>query len=441
MGSIYAKARLFICIGVCVIAYILVFAFTWSLWLGHAALLILIIAVFIDYYFLSQACRQIDAHRTVKDQLSLSDEQQINYSVTNDSSIDLNIEIIDELPHQLQQRDFLYNTVVASQNKYNRIFKIRPVIRGLYNFGKLYIYASTTSISLLQRRVTFDIGKDVSVYPSFIQMKKYDLQIFNKVATMTGIKKVRRIGKTDEFEHVKNYTQGDNIKSINWKATSRKSEIMINQFQDTRSQSVYCIIDKGRSMKMPFEEMSLLEYAINSTLVLSNIILKKYDRAGVITFNESLSTFLKSDNKKGQISRISQALYDEETSYKESNYRGLHFHLRKKLTRRTVLILFSNFENVYDMRRALPYLRQLNKLHLLVIVFFTNTELISESEKNVELISDIYGVTFAKKALIEKELITEELRAYGIQAILSTPKELSVNVINKYLEIKAKRML
>lgn len=258
---------------------------------------------------------------------------------------------------------------------------------------------------------------------------------------MSGIKRIRRIGRTDEFEQIKNYTQGDNIKSINWKATSRKNEIMINQYQDTRSQSVYCIIDKGRSMKMPFDNLALLDYSINSTLVLSNICLKKYDRVGLVTFNNEISTLLPADNKAGQISRISRLLYNQETGYLESNYQSLYLYIRKMISRRSIMIMFSNFENLYDMRRALPYLRQLNKRHLLVIIFFTNTELVGESEREVSTVSDIYDVTFAKRALVEKDMIAEELRSHGIQTILSKPEELSINVINKYLEIKAKRML
>jgi len=428
VGALYARSRLFICIGIQVLLYIFLFAYEGSIWVGHAVLGIIVTATALDVIILNVISRKISGSRKVNDKLSLSDSQYVKYAISNDSNISVRANIIDELPAQLQQRSFLFETRINKQTTYHKDYNIRPVIRGLYKFGKLHVYYNSTAIGLLDRRISFDIDQEVPVYPSFIQMKQYELQVFNKVATMSGIRRVRRIGKTDEFEHIKNYTQGDQIKSINWKATSRKGELMINQYQDTRSQSIYCIIDKGRSMKMPFEKLALLDYSINSALVLSNIILKKYDRAGIITFNESIDTIIKSDNKQGQISVISQALYNQQTGYKESNYQSLFFHI-------------SNFENAYDMRRALPYLRQLNKLHLLVVIFFTNTELVAESQKQVEKLSDIYSTTFARKALIEKDLIAEEMLAHGIQSMLTTPNELSLNVINKYLEIKAKRMI
>ncbi len=441
MNNFFARPPLYISIAMIVILYVIIFALNISLWYGHLMILLLMGLVIYDGWQLISIGKSIHAERSVRDQLSLSDNQYIQYKLENNSSNDINVELIDELPIQLQQRSFLFEKNIKTNDKLKEKYKIRPLIRGQYNFGKLHMYLSSTNLRLLQYRVSQDLEKDVEVYPSFIQMKKYELQTFNRVATLSGIKRVRRIGKTDEFEHVKIYTQGDNMRSINWKATSRRSELMINQYQDTRSQSVYCLIDKGRSMKMPFDGLSLLDYAINTSLVLSNIILKKYDRSGLLTFNESIHTFLKSDNKKSQLPKIAESLYKQETGYKESDYQGLYFYLRRMVSRRSILILFSNFENVHDMRRALPYLKQLNRLHLLVIVFFTNTELLEASKEKVTSISEIYKVTFAQKTLIDKDLIAEELSSHGLQAILSTPQELSLNVINKYLEIKAKRML
>ena len=441
MKSFYLNTRFYYALSLGVIIYILTYVFQLSTWLGHGYLIVITILFIIDFFILTNISSHVEASRHVADQLSLSDHQFIKYTVDNKSSQPVNVQIIDELPYQLQHRKFLYQQNVQADQSWADSYEIRPIKRGSYTFGNLHIYLSHRLINFLQKRKSLALEKSVEVLPSYIQMKKYDLQIFNSVSTMSGIKRIRRIGRTDEFEQIKSYTQGDHIKSINWKATSRKNEVMINQYQDTRSQSVYCVIDKGRSMKMPFEDLSLLDYAINSALVLSNICLKKYDRVGLVTFNNQISTILPADNRSGQIARISRVLYNQETGYLESNYQALYLYIRKMISRRSILIMFSNFENLYDMRRALPYLRQLNKRHLLVIIFFTNTELENAAEEEIGNISDIYNVTFAQRALVEKDMIAEELISHGIQTILSRPEELSINVINKYLEIKAKRMM
>jgi len=441
MKDYFLQPRFYLAIALGVLLYILVYLLGTSVWVGHVGVILILLLAVYDIFRIKNISEHIQADREVADQLSLSDHQSIKYHITNSSDLKVDIEVIDELPFQFQQRGFLYNVSLEETEKWTQEHPIRPITRGAYEFGKLHVYISLPGINFFQKRITFDIEKEVEVLPSFMQMKKYDLEIFNSVSLMSGIKRIRRIGRTDEFEQIKNYTQGDNIKSINWKATSRKNELMINQYQDTRSQSVYCVIDKGRSMKMPFDQLSLLDYAVNSALVLSNICLKKYDRVGLVTFNDELNTILPADNKSGQISRISRLLYNEKTSYLDSNYQSLYVYIRKMITRRSVMIMFSNFENLHDMRRALPYLRLLNNRHLLVVIFFTNTELVKETERDVNTISDIYDVTFAQRALVEKDIIAEELRSHGIQTILSKPEELSINVINKYLEIKAKRML
>lgn len=440
MGRFHAKYRFFLILAGIVFIYLLCFVFNWPLWAGHAPLMLLLAVFLFELISLHLIRPKINVTRIVNDQLSLSDRQLIKYKVNNESRLHIIGLLVDELPAQLQHRKHIASFETEREDEQEFKYQIRPTIRGEYYFGQAHLFFTTKFLQLVEIRQTYELAKTVEVYPSFIQMKQLELETFKKVATRSGIKQIRRVGQNDEFEHIRNYAHGDNFKSINWKASSRKSELMINQYQDTRSQSVYCIIDKGRSMEMPFEELSLLDYSINATLVISNIILKKYDHSGLITFNESLGSFVKADNKKGQLNLISKHLFKEETSFKDSSYQDLYFFIRRKLSRRSILILFGNFEHSYDMERALPYLKRLNRLHLLVVIFFTNTELQNAGQQKAEKTSDIYRITFAQKALLEKEKIQEKLSAHGIQAIYTTPQNLSVNVINKYLEIKAKRM-
>ena len=271
-------------------------------------------------------------------------------------------------------------------------------------------------------------------------MRKYALQVFTQTATASGIRKIRQIGENDEFEQIKYYQQGDNVRSINWKATSRKNQLMVNQFQNTRSQMIYSVIDKGRSMKMPFDGLSLLDYAINSTLVISNIILKKYDKAGLITFSDKMGQLARAESTPKQLSFLAELLYNQSTDFKEANFELLFYTLQRQVRRRSVLLFFTNFEHMHDLDRNLPFLQALNRRHLMVVIFFTNTGLIHAGNQPVQSISDLYLSTFATKTLVEKEQIRNRLQLHGIQTILTKPEDLSVAVINKYLEIKAKRM-
>ena len=426
--------------GGCVLLFLLSFSFPALLVVAKLSLVLIIFITGLDYWLLRQHANHIDLSREVNPRLSLSDSSAINYKVENNYNRSIHIEIIDELPPQLQKRDFSA-VMTLPPNEINSFhYILRPVTRGQYLFGHLQAFISNPYISFLDRRITFSQSHEVAVIPSVEQMKKYELQVFSKTASLSGIRRVRRIGENDEFEHIRSYAQGDNIKAINWKATSRKNQLMLNQFQDTRSQMVYCIIDKGRSMKMPFNELTLLDYAINSSLAVSNIILKNYDKAGLISYSDSLDTFVKSDASPNQIEKIANKLFNETTSFKESNTELLFYSLRKYVTRRSILILFTNFETEYDLERNLKYLRAINKKHLLIVISFINSEIEDATLDTCHTTSDIYYNTIARKALVDKQKVIQKLQLNNIQTILTRPKDLSLDAINKYLEIKAKRL-
>lgn len=281
----------------------------------------------------------------------------------------------------------------------------------------------------------------VPVYPSVIQMKEMELKTSSRLSYQEGIKKVRRLGHSYEFEQIKNYVSGDDYRSINWKASSRKGILMVNQYEDERAQQVYSIIDKSRNMKMPFQGMSLMDYAVNTSLAISNIILKKHDRAGLITFSDKIGTVIKADRKPTQLNKILSALYKEKSGQLEADYELLYYVSRKLITRRSLLLLYTNFESKYSLERVLPLLRKVSKFHLLVVVIFENTEIKKFVDEKVTDIEGIYYQTVARKFLNEKEQMVQILKQYGIQSILTKPEDLSLNTINKYMVLKSRGML
>jgi uncharacterized protein (DUF58 family) len=194
-------------------------------------------------------------------------------------------------------------------------------------------------------------------------------------------------------------------------------------------------------MKMPFEGMTLLDYAINASLVISSVALQKQDKAGLITFSQQLDGFLPADKKPTQISQILETLYKQDTSFMEPDFEQLFSAVRNRITHRSLIVLFTNFESFESLQRELPSLKRLAHYHLLMVVFFENTELKSLSESKVTTIEDIYIRTIADKYRYEKQLIARELQKYGIISVLTTPQKLTINSLNKYLELKKRQSI
>ena len=291
------------------------------------------------------------------------------------------------------------------------------------------------------KKVTVGENATVAVYPSFSQIRKYELLARTAEIAEYGSKRVRKVGSSSEFEQIKEYVSGDDIRTINWKATARKSGLMVNHYTDERSQQVFCIIDKGRLMKMPFENLTLLDYAINSTLVLSSVCINKQDRIGLMTFSNKFGSMLAADRKPIQMENILQTLYRQQTQFLESDFEKLYLQVRTHIKQRSLLVLFTNFESVGGLKRQLPYLKRINGHHLLLVVFFDNTELKDLSEKPAADIEGLYTKTIAEKFGFEKRMIVKELSNNGILSILTTPQQLTVNAVNKYLEIKTRQMM
>lgn len=395
--------------------------------------------------FRKQVRPGVFARREVPDRLSNGDENPITIYLENQYAFRTDMEIIDEIPFQFQRRDVLFKARLNPRETRAIRYELRPTRRGEYSFGAVNVFA-LSPLGLLKRRFQFEQGKMVAVYPSYLQMRHYELLAATNRLNEVGVKRIRRLGHSMEFEQVRPYAIGDDVRTINWKATSRRSDaygtsLMINAYQDERSQPVYCLIDKGRVMQSPFDGLTLLDYAINASLVLSNIALFKQDRAGILTFSNQVGQLLTADRRTGHMLRILELLYRQKTHFLETDYESLYTSIRTHIRQRSLLLLFTNFDTVNALHRQLPYLRRLAKDHLLLVIFFENTELRSLLDKPATDTEQIYLKTIGEKFSFEKKQIVKELAQYGIQTILTAPQNLTANTVNKYLELKARGMI
>jgi len=438
--NLFLTNRLFAGFGGCVVLFMFSFFFPWLGIIPELAFYSLLLLIFSDILMLYRLQRGVFAKRHAPERLSNSDDNELGIYIENWYPFNINVGIIDEIPFQFQKRDVWFKTELKPRQRKLINYILRPTKRGEYEFGDIRIFVRSP-LGLISRRYNFKQAETLPVYPSFLQMRKYELMAISNNLSEIGVKKIRRLGHSLEFEQVKNYVQGDDYRTINWKATARQGSLMTNTYTDEKSQHVYCVIEKSRVMKMPFEGLSLLDYAINASLVLSNVALLKEDKAGVITIAEKIGTVIPADRRPTQINKILEVLYKEKTRYLETNLEVLYTTVRAVIKQRSLVVFFTNYESLSALQRQLPYLKRIAKFHLLLVVFFENTELKKLSEKPAGDVEGIYIKTIAEKFAYDKKLIVKELAKYNIQSILSSPQNLTVNTINKYLEIKAKQRI
>jgi Uncharacterized conserved protein (some members contain a von Willebrand factor type A (vWA) domain) len=394
----------------------------------------------VDIVLLFTQKRALTAERNIPIKLSNSDDNLITIDLTSRYPFAVKVMIIDETPPQLQLRKFKMETSLSSGESKTLSYTITPKERGVYHFNRINCYIST-KINLVEREIRFEQAADTKAYPSFIQMRKYELLAINNRLADIGINKQRSIGKHTEFDMIKEYTLGDDYRSINWRATARKGNLMVNKYLEEKSQHVYSIIDKGRLMQFPFDGVTLLDYAINSTLALSNIATIKDDKCGLITFNKEIDSIVLPDKKRSHIQLIMENLYHLDTTWLASNFELLYITIKRKIPQRSMLMLYTNFESLSSLNSVLPYLRLIAKQHLLVVVLFENTEVKTITSTRVGNIEDFYTKTIAEKYMYEKRQMASSLRKNGMIPVLAPPQNITTSVINRYLEIKAESLL
>lgn len=423
--------------------------------------------------------KSIGAFRTMAERFSNGDENPVKIRIESNYGFRIDVVVIDEIPFVFQRRDVCFKARIGSMGDTTIIYKLTPTERGVYDFGHVRIFVSTP-LRLAQRRFTSCEPQQVKVYPSYLMLRQYELLAISNNLTEMGIKRIRRIGHNTDFEQIKDYVVGDDYRTINWRATARRHQLMVNVYQEERSQQVFCVIDKGRMMQQAFRPqtsdfrpqtsdfrpqtsdfrpqtldfrpqtseslpMTLLDYSINAALVLSFVAVNKQDKAGLITFSTQMETFVPASRQPGHLQTLQEALYAEKAVFGETDYSALLAGLTRHVSHRSLLVLFTSFTSMPALRRQLSFLRQIAMRHRLLVVFFEDKELkemirekgeVNSAKGKEKSTEAYYQRVIAEKFAYEQRLIVSTLRQYGIQSLLTTPDNLSVNVINKYLEIK-----
>jgi uncharacterized protein (DUF58 family) len=440
LKTLFLNNRFFFAGGGVIFLLIASYPFEKLLPVGLTSIVFFVLLTLGDIFTLYGRRVSLQASRVTAKVLSLGDDNPVALSLKNNSSVFLNVTLVDELPEQFQIRDFKRELKLPAGQSDKHVYQLKPLTRGEYAFGDLHCFIHST-LGLVKRRITFKLNEVIPVYPSIIQMKRFELKSFIRTSEEYGVKRMQRIGHSYEFEHIKQYVGGDDYRSINWKATGRRAQLMVNQYEDEKSQQVYCLLDRSRVMHMPFEGLSLLDYAVNASLVISNIVLQKQDKAGLITFSDKIGTALKAERSKQQLKHILEALYKEEEQPAEANYELMYIGARRFIKGRSLVFLFTNFESEYALQRVIPQLRKINRQHLLVVVFFENTEISNFAKQPSETLEDVYAQVTAEDYSYNKMQLAQQLKQFGIMSILTKPENLTVATINKYLELKSRGLI
>lgn len=430
--SLYIMAGISIALGLSVFVDILAT-------IALSTLGILAVGFILDYR-LTPGRDVLRVRRIVNPKLSLGDDNEIRLQLENERMQSVRGKITDNVPEEFQQREteFKFNLKGGSNKEFT--YFVKPKERGAYSFPSISLKVNGM-MGLVNRIYHIRKEATVKVYPSYLQIKNYQLHSRRSNVDVLGRKQQRRYGEGREFESLREYTVNDEYRKINWKATARRGKPIVSQYQIERNQNVMILVDAGRMMRSASKGMSKLDYAINAALMLAYICIYKEDNVGLMVFNSQVETFLTPRRGKSQLNAINEHLYNVKFEFAEPNYREAFHFLKRKVSKRSLVILLTD---LIDDRASQVLIHQFTKLyprHLPLCVTLRDESLEQVAWSVPESPQEMLEMGVAQGLVEERMKALRFLQLNGVLTLDTLPKDLTAASINKYLDIKAKSLI
>lgn len=319
-------------------------------------------------------------------------------------------------------------------------YTVTPPRRGDYHFGDLHLRWGTP-LGLLTRQARFDASAPVKVFPNLVDIRKYDLLLRRNRLWELGVRQTRLLGAGSEFERLREYTPDDEYRRINWAATARRGRPISIEFETERSQTILALLDTGRMMRSPVGDVAKLDYAVNAVLFLAYVAAQKGDQVGLMAFADTPQTWVAPRSGKVQFQRLLAQLYAVESQAVEPDYTAAIAYLAAKQSKRSLVLIFSDLTGALHTDQLATELAHLQRRHLVLLVTMRDPTVQALVDTPVRDSAGLYARTVAERLLDERQTLLEALQRRGVLTLDVPADELSIAVINRYLEIKARNML
>jgi uncharacterized protein (DUF58 family) len=411
-----------------------------SLWLLVLALdLLLAAAAFLDW-FLSPRQGAIDAVRIVPERVSVLNPQQVAILVRNQSSGALRVRVRDAIPESFEAAVEEVGATVPARGQVRLEYQVVPKARGAFSWGHIHIRFHSL-LGLWEQRRTIRAPAQSRVYPNLVALERYHLLARANRLESIGIRKVRMRGSAWEFESLRDYARGDDIRLIEWKATARRRKMIVRNQEAERNQTVLLLVDSGRLMNAEVDGVSKLDSAVNSALILAHVALSRGDRVGLCSFSHDVHAWVTPRAHKAQIRLLTEALYDLRGDFSESDHGRCLRLLATRYPKRALLIVFTDFVDSDTASEMVAHLRLAGRRHVVLFTALNDPLLARAAAAYVGDTFQGFRKAAAVELLRERKEVLEQLRRTGIHVLDVEPTGLTPPLVNRYLEITLRGVL
>jgi uncharacterized protein (DUF58 family) len=405
--------------------------------MGYGALVLLML---LADWLVSPGPADFELARESDSKLSLGAWNPVTVTLRNQSRYAIRLAARDEPPTAFAADARVLEGDVAPHSALTLSYRVRPPRRGDYTFGSLNLrYRGVLGLIIRQARYPAPAG--VKVYPNLLDIRKYEILMRKAQLYELGLRNARIFGAGTEFERLRDYQPDDEYRKIHWKATARRGKPITMEYETERSQTLVTLIDVGRMMRSPVGDLAKVDYAINTALMLAYVAGLKGDRIGLLTFADQVGGYLAPRRGKGQFYRMLETLYAVQSQPAAPNYQRAFGYLAAKNKKRSLVVVFTDLGDVDAARELVTTMAQLWPRHLPLCVTISDPALTSVAGAPAHDSAEVYQRAVAEKLLNERQVVLETLARHGVLTLDVPAEKLTVAVINKYLELKAKTML
>ncbi len=385
--------------------------------------------------------QDFSAKRSLQRIASLAKPQPVEIELTNRSGRGCQIALKDDLPQCFDAEPDEVELKIGGRSRILFHYHYESNERGQQTLRFVHLKV-TSGLGLWHAYYRIPCADTISVYPDMKQISEYDLLAKTNRLSLLGMRRTRKIGQDNEFERLRDYTQDDNYKHIDWRTTARRRKLTVRDFQANQSQRIIFLVDCGRMMTGTVEGLSLLDYSLNAMLMLSYVALRQGDSVGLISFSNSIHNYTPARGGVKQINRLLHASYNQRPSYVESRYDEAFLYLRSHCRKRSLVVLVTNVIDEINAHQIRQYMGSLTGRHLPLAVLLRDHELFSAVEDiQPDNPESLYQGAAAVDVLSWRHQVIKDLQHQGVLALDLFPEQLTSTLVNQYLEIKARHLL
>ena len=348
--------------------------------------------------------------------------------------------IKDDLPQEFAATPPDFDIDLPPRTRATLQYDIHASRRGAFNLHKVYLQVRSR-LGLWKRIVDVPVETAINVYPDMKQLSEFEMLARTNRLSLMGVRRTRRVGQDNDFERLRDYTLDDNYKHIDWRSTARRQKLTVRDFQTSQSQRLIFMIDCGRMMTSRAKGLSLLDHSLNAMLMLSYIALRRGDSVGLLCFSDRIHSFVPPRGGSRQMNHLLRASFDRFPEQVESRYGDAFLHLSKSCRKRSLVILMTNLIDEINANQVHQYLSTMVGRHLPMGVLMRDHGLFQSADTNWRDDAGMYRTAAAAEIICWRHEIIKDLQHQGVLSLDVFPEDMTANLINQYLEVKARHLL